>query len=76
MSKHESMKAKIERQAKTRLEEAKTVIATGKCPRCQTALVLNSTIRGWYQCGAYPDDKYRKPEFKGLPQCGFQVFGV
>lgn len=55
--------------------EADRVIATGKCPQCGTALVRNVAQSGWYQCGAYADERMRTPQFRGLPSCSFQVFG-
>ncbi len=57
-----------------RLEKARAVVATGKCPECGTALVCNSAITGWWQCGAYACEAMRKSEFKGLPPCNFQIF--
>jgi hypothetical protein len=57
-----------------RLEKAKQIVATGKCPQCGTPLVYNSSITGWWQCGAYACEAMRKPEFKGLPSCSFQIF--
>lgn len=57
-----------------RLEKARAIVATGKCPDCGTALVSNSAITGWWQCGAYACEAMWKPEFKGLPKCNFQIF--
>lgn len=50
-------------------------IAIGVCPCCGTKLVRNAALTGWYQCGAYASVDFRKPEFRGLPSCGYQVFG-
>jgi hypothetical protein len=57
-----------------RLEKARAIVAAGKCPECGTALVYNSAITGWWQCGAYASPDFRKPEFQGLPKCSFQIF--
>jgi hypothetical protein len=57
-----------------RLEKARAIVATGKCPECGTALIHNSAITGWWQCGAYASPGLRKPEFRELPKCSFQIF--
>ena len=53
---------------------ARRIVATGTCPDCGTGLVRNSSIAGWWQCGAYACESFRKPEHRGLPTCHFQTF--
>lgn len=54
--------------------EAAAIVATGVCPDCGTPLVRNSAIAGWWQCGAYACESHRRPEYRGLPKCSFQIF--
>lgn len=54
--------------------EAQKIVAGGKCPKCGTKLVYNNAIAGWWQCGAYACESFRKPEFRGLRNCSFQTF--
>jgi len=54
--------------------EAAVVVATGVCPICGTKLVRNSSMKGWWQCGAYACEAMRASEFQGLPKCSFQCF--
>lgn len=49
-------------------------VERGTCPDCGTKLIHNSAMKGWWQCGAYACEDFRKPEFKGLPKCHFQCF--
>ena len=56
------------------LERARAIVATGVCPDCGTKLVRNSSLAGWWQCGASASEAMRAPEFRGLPMCSFQVF--
>lgn len=56
--------------------EAFAHVARGTCPHCGTKLVRNLALTGWYQCGAYATESFRKPEFRGLPSCSFQCFAV
>jgi len=53
---------------------ARAIVATGTCPDCGTALIRNSALAGWWQCGAYATASHRQPAFVGLPACGFQTF--
>jgi len=70
--------AKMRRNSKARLAilhtEARRIVATGKCPQCGTDLIYNNAIIGWWQCGAYASELFRKPQFRGLPECNFQTF--
>jgi len=69
-----SYRAASQELRQRRLEKAREIVATGRCPQCGTALVRNSSIAGWWQCGAYACEAMRRPEFKGLPSCSFQIF--
>ena len=66
------------REARIRIEqsqaEAAAIVAIGKCPRCGTPLRRNTALNGWWQCDAYGEPAYRKPEHRLLPRCGFQCF--
>jgi hypothetical protein len=54
--------------------EAGRIVAGGKCPQCGAGLVRNLALAGWWQCGAYGSEGFRRPEFAGLPSCSFQTF--
>lgn len=54
--------------------EARRIVATGTCPDCGTALVRNTALAGWWQCGAYATEAFRQPAYRGLPSCHFQTF--
>lgn len=54
--------------------EARRIVATGTCPDCGTALIRNSSLTGWWQCGASGSQDFRKPEYRNLPPCSFQTF--
>ena len=73
-SQFKSYRAASRELRERRLEKAKQIVATGQCPQCGTRLVHNSALGGWWQCGAYACEAMRKPEFKGLPSCSFQIF--
>jgi len=73
-SQFKSYRAASRELRERRLEKAKQIVATGQCPHCGTRLVHNSALAGWWQCGAYACEAMRKPEFKGLPSCSFQIF--
>lgn len=64
-------KAQDERLAKAR-EEAKKVVAAGKCPTCGRALRRNLALTGWYQCVQYGDGHFRQDQTQ--PPCSFQCF--
>lgn len=61
---------------KDRMAGFKTIalshVQRGTCPDCGTKLIRNTSLAGWFQCGAYACEAMRKPEFIGLPSCGFQ----
>jgi hypothetical protein len=57
-----------------RLREAAAILATKVCPQCGAKLVRNTSLTGWWQCGAYACEAMRKMEFAGLPSCSFQMF--
>ena len=59
---------------KNKYEQAKTIVESGKCPDCGFPLFRNNTIAGWWQCVCYPSESMRKEEYKGFPQCDFQIF--
>ena len=46
-----SERAESDRRIAEARQEAQEIVATGKCPKCGTKLVRNSSILGWYQCG-------------------------
>ena len=73
-SQFKSYRAASRELRERQLEKAKQIVATGQCPQCGTRLVHNSALAGWWQCGAYACEAMRKPEFKGLPSCSFQIF--
>lgn len=54
--------------------EAAVIVSKGACPRCNTVLVRNNALAGWWQCGAYGAERFRKPEHTNLPSCNFQIF--
>jgi hypothetical protein len=74
VSQFKSYRAASRELRERRLQNAKQIVATGQCPQCGTRLVHNSAMAGWWQCGAYACEAMRKPEFKGLPSCSFQIF--
>ena len=39
--------------------EARAIVATGKCPRCGSALKANLSITGWWQCAQYGEPAFR-----------------
>lgn len=53
--------------------EGMLVVARGVCPVCGTALVRNSSMENWWQCGGYAAPSHRRPEHKDAPKCNFQV---
>jgi uncharacterized protein (DUF983 family) len=53
-------------------EEARKVVATGRCPQCGAGLKHNWSILGWWQCEQYGADTHRKDPSK--PACSFQTF--
>ena len=55
-------------------EANRAIVATGKCPDCGSPLYRNNALAGWFQCACYPCEDFRKPEYKGMPSCGFQCF--
>jgi hypothetical protein len=70
---------KAERQAsKARIEaqyvKAEQVVATGICPDCGTGLIRNLALTGWWQCGGYASEGFRRPGFENAPKCSFQIF--
>ena len=52
--------------------EARTVVASGKCPTCGAGLRRNLSIAGWWQCEQYGAEGFRKDSSK--PSCNFQCF--
>ena len=74
-SKHaERCQACEDKAADQRYAEAQAHVERGTCPRCGTALVRNLALTGWWQCGAFGELSFRKPEHRSLPHCGFQTF--
>ncbi len=59
--------------SKARMEaayaEARLIVATGKCPRCGSALKRNLSITGWWQCEQFGAPTFRKRP--NDPQCGW-----
>ena len=54
--------------------KAATVVATGVCPDCGTKLVRNLALAGWWQCGGFAADGFRKAGFENVVKCHFQTF--
>lgn len=54
--------------------KAQAIVATGKCPECGTALRQNLALAGWWQCDAFGEPRFRRPENRDKPACHFQVF--
>lgn len=54
--------------------ENQKIVAAGKCPLCGTPLRRNLALAGWWQCDAYGEPSFRRPEHRELPKCSFQVF--
>lgn len=50
------------------------LMSNAECPSCGTKLVKDTALSGRYECGAWPCDAFRQPEFVGLPSCDFQCF--
>lgn len=55
-------------------EAARAIVRTGTCPQCGTTLVPNLAILGWWQCGAFGEPPFRRPEFRDVAHCSFQTF--
>ena len=66
-------KAHTDRMTALKAEAAK-IVATGKCPHCGTGLRRNLALAGWWQCDAYGEPSFRRPENREKPSCGFQTF--
>lgn len=54
--------------------ETRKVVETGQCPRCGTGLVRNLALAGWWQCGGYASEGFRRPGFENVPSCSWQGF--
>jgi hypothetical protein len=54
--------------------EVRAVVATGVCPRCGTKLRRNLALTGWWQCGAYGEPGFRRPEDRDKAHCEWQGF--
>ena len=67
-------KKQYEQEREARFQTAEKIVATGVCPDCGTGLIHNSALTGWWQCGGYASDGFRKPGFENAPKCGFQTF--
>ena len=72
MSKAERKQYEANRQA--RIAEANAIVATGHCPSCGTGLIRNLALAGWWQCGGYASQGFRRPGFESAPKCDFQIF--
>ena len=71
------LKEKREREASiARMNEARAetqrIVATGKCPKCESALRRNLSIAGWWQCEQLGAETYRKRPQD--PPCSWQGF--
>jgi hypothetical protein len=56
----------------TRYEEARRIVAGGRCPKCGAGLRRNSSMTGWWQCEQFGAAGFRKnPD---APSCSFQTF--
>lgn len=54
--------------------QAAAIVETGHCPHCGTPLVRNLALAGWWQCGAFGEASFRKPEHRDRAHCSFQTF--
>jgi ribosomal protein L37AE/L43A len=54
------------------IAEARTVVATGKCPCCGRSLKRNLAIAGWWQCSQFGAVGFRADATQ--PSCDFQTF--
>lgn len=70
MTKAERLAEKAKRDAK--IAEAKAVVATGKCPTCQSPLRRNLALTGWFQCSQFGAEGFRSDSSK--PACSYQTF--
>lgn len=52
---------------------AQAIVLIGRCPLCDTRLVRNNALPGWWQCGCYGNWKLTTGNI-GRPDCGFQTF--
>lgn len=66
-------KAHAARMAKLKAAAA-AVVAKGVCPQCGTKLVRNLALAGWWQCGGFGSEGFRKPGFESVAHCDFQTF--
>ena len=53
-------------------EEARRIVAKGKCPDCGAGFKRNLALAGWVQCEQVGADGFRKDSDK--PSCNFQTF--
>lgn len=75
-SRHLRRQARLETQERIERakQEARKIVAAGKCPVCETPLRRNLALSGWWQCGAYGEPQFRLAEHRDLPHCTFQTF--
>jgi ssDNA-binding Zn-finger/Zn-ribbon topoisomerase 1 len=64
-------KARRERIAKAQAE-TRAVVATGRCPKCGSALRRNLSLTGWWQCEQFGAVGFRARSNE--PACGWQGF--
>ena len=69
-------KARERREHEARMEaiheESRTIVATGRCPDCDSGLHRNYSLTGWWQCDRYGTLDFRHD--KTGPSCSFQCF--
>jgi hypothetical protein len=52
--------------------ETQRIVATGKCPKCGSALKRNFSLTGWWQCEQNGAEMFRKRPDE--PSCSWQGF--
>jgi len=74
MTRNEKRQARLDarRRIEAAQQEARRIVAAGKCPTCGAGLRRNSALSGWWQCEQYGAEGFRKDGSK--PSCNFQCF--
>jgi hypothetical protein len=71
LQKKKEQEASIARMNAARME-TKRIVATGKCPKCGSALRRNWSMTGWWQCEQLGAETHRTRPAD--PACSWQGF--
>jgi len=52
--------------------DARAIVATGKCPLCGAGIRRNLSMAGWWQCDQFGAEMFRRDPQK--PPCNWQIF--